>query len=224
MPEAREEDEVDQVPIPLKNVSPAIPKNELELKELIEDLTRMGCEGLLAKPWNLRSEATWREFMFERGNQWFRTIRQDPEKWTAEVSVEVYGFPPRKGEGWASHKDSLYVRKFRGEHDPRKATAPQPRNEAGPNRKQSWRDIDLSTWELPETPFKRVRAKLTNLQNEYWRLEHITRGVSRALGNSGPGNILRELARKMDRSKVDALKTEKAQLAAHVAAMTRELT
>ena len=50
MPEAREEDEIEQVLISLKNVSPAIPKNELELKELIEDLTRMGCEGLVAKP------------------------------------------------------------------------------------------------------------------------------------------------------------------------------
>jgi hypothetical protein len=58
--------------------------------------------------------------------------------------------------------------------------------------------IDLTTWELPETPFKRVRAELTNLQNEYWRLEHITRGASMALGNCGPGNILRELAKKTD--------------------------
>ena len=71
MPEAREEDEIEQVPIPLKNVSHAIPKSEAELKELIKDLTRMGCEGLLSKPWSLRSEATLREFLFERGNQWF---------------------------------------------------------------------------------------------------------------------------------------------------------
>ena len=67
----------------------------------------------------LRSEATLREFLFERGNQWFRTMRQDPEKWTAEVWAEVYGFAPRKGEGWASHKDSLHVGKFRGDHDPK---------------------------------------------------------------------------------------------------------
>ena len=79
----------------------------------------MGCEGLLAKPWNLQSEATLREFLFERGNQWFRTMRQDPEKWTAEVWAEDYGFTPRKGEGWTSRKDSLHVGKFRGEHDPK---------------------------------------------------------------------------------------------------------
>ena len=79
MPEAREEGEIEQVPIPLKNVSPAIPKVS-ELKELIEDISQMGCEGLLAKTWNLQAEATLREFLFERGNQWFRTIRHDPEK------------------------------------------------------------------------------------------------------------------------------------------------
>jgi hypothetical protein len=63
MPKAREEDEVEQVPIPLKNVSPTILKNDSELKELVEDRTRMGCEGLLSKPWNLRSEVTLREFL-----------------------------------------------------------------------------------------------------------------------------------------------------------------
>jgi hypothetical protein len=86
------------VPIPLKNVSPTIPKNVSELKELVEDLRRMGCDGLLGKPWNLRCEATLREFMYERGNQWFQTLRQDPKKWTAEVWAKVYGFAPRKGE------------------------------------------------------------------------------------------------------------------------------
>ena len=58
----------DLVPIPLKNVAPAISKRESELKELIEDLTRMGCEGLLVKPWNMRSEAILKEFLSKRGN------------------------------------------------------------------------------------------------------------------------------------------------------------
>jgi hypothetical protein len=89
---------------------------------------------------------------------------------------------------------------------------------------QPWRDIYMSSFELPETPFKRVWEELTNLQNQYWRLEHITCGVSRALDNCGPGNILRQLAKKTDQSKVDALETEKAQLAAYVATMTQELT
>ena len=46
-------------------------------------------------------------------------MRHDPKKWMAEVWAELYGFTPRKGEGWASRKDSLYVGNFRGEHDPK---------------------------------------------------------------------------------------------------------
>ena len=115
MSEVREDD----VPNPLKNVVPAVPKREFELKELIEDLTHMGCEGLLAKPWNLRSKAILREFLSERGNQWERTMRQVLEQWIAEVWVDVYGFAPRRGEGWANQKDTYFVRKFRMEHDPK---------------------------------------------------------------------------------------------------------
>jgi hypothetical protein len=89
------------------------------MKELVEDLTRMGCKGLLAKPWNLRNEAVLKEFLFAKGNQWERTMRQDPERWTAKVWADVYGFAPRRGEGWASRKDTFFVRKFRAEQDPK---------------------------------------------------------------------------------------------------------
>ena len=37
--------------------------------------------------------------------------------------------------------------------EPRRATNPQPRHDAGPSREQPWRDIDLSNFELPETLF-----------------------------------------------------------------------
>ena len=43
------------------------------------------------------------------------------------------------------------------------------------------------------------------------------------LVNCRPGNVLQELAKKTDRSKVDALETEKAHLTAQVVAMTLEL-
>jgi hypothetical protein len=64
---------MDLIPIPIKVLIPAIPKDEEELRELAEDLRVMGCEGLLAKPWILRSEDTLREFKYERGNQWDHT-------------------------------------------------------------------------------------------------------------------------------------------------------
>ena len=47
--------------------------------------------------------------------------------------------------------------------------------------------------------------------------------MNRALDNCGPGNILRELAKQTDRKQVETLETEKAQLAAQVAAMTHLL-
>lgn len=103
----------------LRNVVSAIPKREPKMKELVEDLTRMGCEGLLPKPWNLRNEAMLREFLFERGNQWERTMRRDPKQWTVKVWVDVYGFAPRRGEGWASKKNTYFVGKFKAENDPK---------------------------------------------------------------------------------------------------------
>ena len=55
-------------------------------------------------------------------------------------------------------------------------------------------------------------------------MEHITQGVNRALDNCGPGNILREVAKRADQKEIEKLETEKAQLAAQVAAMTQELS
>jgi hypothetical protein len=100
----------------------------------------------------------------------------------------------------------------------------RPQEEGAPTREQPWRNINPATWEPPEHPFMKAKAEITAFQNEYWRLEHITRGASKALGNCSAGNILRELAKKTGQSKVEALENEKAQLTAQVEAMTRELT
>jgi hypothetical protein len=124
MPEAREEDLMEAIPIPIKALIPAIPKDEGELQELAEDLRVMGCEGLLAKPWNLRSEDTLREFKYERGNQWDHTQRRDPENWTPDVWNRVYGFPRGISEGWVGRRDGLFAGKFRGDADPKEGFHP----------------------------------------------------------------------------------------------------
>ena len=73
-------------------------------------------------------------------------------------------------------------------------------------------------------------ADLDNLQLQYHRLEHITRGVNQAPNDCGPGNILRELANRADRKELDLAKkgldrvnTENAHLNTHVSAMSQEL-
>jgi hypothetical protein len=53
MPRAREEDMREDIPIPMKPLMPSIPTDDEELRELREDLRRMGCEGLLGQPWNV---------------------------------------------------------------------------------------------------------------------------------------------------------------------------
>lgn len=106
---------------------------------------------------------------------------------------------------------------------PRRPTAPPTRSKASPNQETPWRDIDLFFFEYPETPFKLFREETTNLENQYFRLVHITLGVSMALDNYRPENILRELTKEMHRSNVDAPKTKKAQLVAQVAAMAQKL-
>ena len=101
---------------------------------------------------------------------------------------------------------------------------PPPHPEAGPSWEATWRDLDLSAWDFLENPFKRVHDEPADLQTQYYRLEHITQGANRALDNCGPGNILRELAKRADWKELKQLKTEKAQLTAHVTTMTQELS
>jgi hypothetical protein len=66
--------------------------------------------------------------------------------------------------------------------------------------------VDLSAWDFLEYPFKRVHDELEYLQTQYYQLEHITKGASKALDNCGPGNILWELAKRADRKELDQAK------------------
>jgi hypothetical protein len=90
--------------------------------------------------------------------------------------------------------------------------------------------VDLSSWDFPETPFKRVYGELDELLAQYHRLEHIIKRASMALGGCGPGNIIREIAKRTDRKKLeqvkrelDLAKTDNAHLHAQMASMAKEL-
>ena len=82
---------------------------------------------------------------------------------------------------------------------------PQSPHAAGPSQSQvetPWQNVDLSTWQFPENPFQRVFADLSDLQTQYYRLEHITRGANQALNDCGPGNILRVLVKRADQKEL----------------------
>ena len=44
-------------PVSLKSVIPVVPKDNKKKELLVEDLTKMRCEGLLVEPWVLKNEA-----------------------------------------------------------------------------------------------------------------------------------------------------------------------
>ena len=63
----------------LGSILPVVPSDEGEKQLLIDDLTQMGCEGLLAQPWSLKNEEMVRELTEGRPNQWEGTLRARPE-------------------------------------------------------------------------------------------------------------------------------------------------
>ena len=60
--------------VSLKSVVLVVLKNEEEKQQLVEDLTRIRCEGLLVQPWSLKSEEMAQEFLQECSNEWEGTI------------------------------------------------------------------------------------------------------------------------------------------------------
>ena len=99
------------VQISLKALVPIITKTPIARQELEEDLTRIGCVGLLNKLWNIKDEGMVRELVEGAPNQFDHTVRCKPEKWTALVWRETYGFKP-EGYGWASWTDKYIVGQF----------------------------------------------------------------------------------------------------------------
>ena len=99
------------VQISLKELIPVIPKTSTARRELGEDLTRIRCGGLLNKLWNTKDEGIVRELVEGAPNQFDHTVRCKPEKWTALVWRETYGFKP-EGYGWASRTNKYIVGQF----------------------------------------------------------------------------------------------------------------
>ena len=79
---------------------------------MVEDLMKMGCEGLLVEPWTLRSKAMVQEFLHARSNECEHTIRLDLERWTVELWAEVYSFR-KEGRTLVSRTDKHIDGKFK---------------------------------------------------------------------------------------------------------------
>ena len=80
-----------KTPLTLRSVVPAIPKEHGERAHLEEDLTRIGCIGLLSKPWAVKDERMVRELTKGTPNQYEGTVRAWPETWGAKRWREATG-------------------------------------------------------------------------------------------------------------------------------------
>ena len=107
-----------KAPLILRLVVPAIPKEPGERAYLEEDLTRIGCIGLLNKPWTVKEEKMVRELIIGAPNQYEGTVRARPETWEAGRWREAYGFSAG-GEGFASRTDKFIGGKFRNAANPK---------------------------------------------------------------------------------------------------------
>ena len=70
--------------IVLRSVVPIISKESRKRAHLEEDLTTIGCIGLISKPWSVKDKKMVWELLMGAPNQFNMTIRCHPEKWTAE--------------------------------------------------------------------------------------------------------------------------------------------
>ena len=107
-----------KTPLTLRSVVPAIPKEPGERAHLEEDLNRIGCIGLLSKPWAVKDERMVRELTKGAPNQYEGTVRAQPETWGAKRWREAYGFGIG-GEGFASRTDKFIGGKFRNAANPK---------------------------------------------------------------------------------------------------------
>jgi hypothetical protein len=139
--------------ISLRMVVPGVPTSEEEKAHLEEDLTQMGCQGLLARPWSLKDEEIVRELLLPRSNQWENTLRRKPEDWDSDDWRKVYTFPKR-GEGLASWVDKYAEGMF--------SKPPNPKDGYTPNLCKDIRARRVLEFLVPILyPKKLTRASIT---------------------------------------------------------------
>ena len=107
-----------KMPLILRSIVPAIPKEPGERAYLEEDLTRIECIGLLNKPSTVKEEKMVRELIVGAPNQYEGTIRAQPKTWDARRWREAYGFSAGR-EGFASKTDKFIGGKFQNTANPK---------------------------------------------------------------------------------------------------------
>jgi hypothetical protein len=98
--------------VKLRKIVPEVPRDEMEMGELLEDLQVMGCSGFLENPWGFKDDRIVRELLDGVSNEFDNSIRGHPVRWTEECWREVYHFG-KGGGGLAGRKDEYVKECFR---------------------------------------------------------------------------------------------------------------
>jgi hypothetical protein len=77
--------------VKIRKVVSEVPRDETERGELLEDLQRMGCSGLLEKPWGFKDDRIVRELLDGATNEFDNTIRATPTRWTRKNLAPLPG-------------------------------------------------------------------------------------------------------------------------------------
>ena len=97
--------------IVLRSMVSVLPQESGECAHLEEDLTRIGCVGLMSKSWSVKDKKIIREHLTGAPNLFDMTIRCHLEKWSAKKWREAYGFG-MGGKGFTSRIDKFIGGKF----------------------------------------------------------------------------------------------------------------
>ena len=105
--------------ISLRNVTPSILENPIELVELKQDLAQMRYVGLLECPWALKKKGLVCKLVQpERPNIFDGTIQDRPQLWTTELWRNTYNFP-NGGSGLSNRMEGYHEGRFMHQVDPK---------------------------------------------------------------------------------------------------------
>ena len=98
--------------VSLRNITPNILEGGPKHAQLVEDLKKIRCTGLLERLWGLKHKEIVRKLLTtEWPNVFDGTIQDRPQLWTSEIWRDVYNFPSG-GAGLANRMDTYVDGKF----------------------------------------------------------------------------------------------------------------
>ena len=79
-----------------------------------------------------------------------------------------------------------------------------------------WKAIAMISFDFEDNPFRWIREEMDQLQRQYSKLEYVTKGAYKLLGDCRPGNICKEL-KKLQQKDIATLEATNVTLASKVA-------